>query len=592
MPKLDGRANRLANYLRKLGVGRGVFVGLCLERSIDMITALLAILKAGGVYVPLDANYPRERLRFMVEDTRTPVLLTERGLSDRLSSLREGTRLVLMDEEEPVISLESDERPDIRANAADLAYVMYTSGSTGRPKGVMIPHRAVVRLVRNTNYCRFDRDQVFLQLAPVSFDASTLEIWGPLLNGGRLAIMPPGTPSLDDLAGAIEQFGVSTLWLTAGLFQVMVDQRPEALRPLSQLLAGGDVLSPAHVRKAVAQLRPGATLINGYGPTESTTFACCHVMGAGEQVGDSVPIGRPISNTRVYLLDPQLEPVSIGSPGELCIGGAGLAAGYLNNPELTAEKFISDPFSGEPGARLYRTGDLARYRSDGTLEFLGRIDNQVKVLGHRIELAEIESVLGHHPAVRQTVVVARADRPGEKHLVAYVVPAAAAAISAPELREFLRSRVPDYMVPSAFIVLESFPLSPNGKVERAALPAPEAASSPAPQPTAPPRTAIEQKIEVVWRKILGRERVGLEENFFDAGGDSLQLIEAHSELEKTLTTKISITDLFAHTTISSLAWHISHQENETAAFAKIRDRARKQKEGLARQKQMRMGAGQ
>jgi aspartate racemase len=586
---LNLRANRLANYLRKLGIGPEAMVGVCQERSLDMVVGLLAILKAGGAYVPLDASYPTERLTFMLADTRAQVVLTSRAQRARLtSSLRTETRVVCTDEDAAAIAVESSQTPESGVTPDNLAYVMYTSGSTGQPKGVMIPHRGVVRLVQNANYCRLGPDEVFLQLAPISFDASTLEIWGPLLNGGRLALMPPDTPSLDDLARAIVQYGVTTLWLTAGLFHLMVEQRVEALRPLAQLLAGGDVISSSDVSKALAELGPEGRLINGYGPTESTTFACCHVMRAGDRVADPVPIGRPISNTQVYLLDERLQPVPLGAPGELCIGGDGLARGYLNHPDLTAQKFVPNPFSNQPGARLYRTGDLARYLADGTVEFLGRMDSQVKILGHRVEPGEVEAALVRHPGVRQAAVVARGERPGEKQLVAYVTANGQGAASASELREFLKSRLPDYMVPSWFVELDSLPLTPNGKLDRAALPAWRATGADK-DGVSMPRTAIEQRIGEVWRKVLGTDRVGVEDNFFDVGGDSLQLIEVHSELEKLFPVKISITDLFSYTTIDSLARHLADTKPEGTAFADVQERARQQKEALARRKPPKLG---
>ncbi len=587
---LNRRANRLANYLRKMGVGPEALVGICRERSLEMVVGLLAILKAGGAYVPLDPSYPTERLTFMLEDTRASVVLTSRAQKGRLTSPRPGTRVVCVDDEArdaAAIALESSHTPESGVTPDNLAYVMYTSGSTGQPKGVMVPHRGVVRLVQNTNYCRLGPDEVFLQLAPISFDASTLEIWGPLLNGGRLVVMPPETPSLDDLARAIGQYGVTTLWLTAGLFHLMVEQRVEALRPLGQLLAGGDVLSTPDVSKALAELGPEGRLINGYGPTESTTFACCHVMRARDRVADPVPIGRPISNTQVYLLDERLQLAPAGAPGELCIGGDGLARGYLNQPELTAQKFVSNPFSNEPGARLYRTGDLARYLADGTIEFLGRMDSQVKILGHRVEPGEVEAALGRHAGVRQAVVVATDARPGEKQLVAYVTANGQGTTSASELREFLRSRLPDYMVPSRFVELDSVPLTPNGKVDRAALPAWHAAGADK-DSFSMPRTAIEQRICDVWRKVLGADSVGMEDNFFDVGGDSLQLIEVHSELEKLFPVKISITDLFSYTTIDALARHLADKKPEGLAFADLRERAIKRKEALARRRPLKL----
>ncbi|MFN2633629.1 MAG: amino acid adenylation domain-containing protein [Thermoanaerobaculia bacterium] len=415
--ELNRRANRLAHRLRALGVEAEVPVGICVERSPEMVVGLLAILKAGGAYVPLDANYPRERLAFLIADSDPPVLLLGPGLEDALPPYA-GT-VVPLNSEEPAVGNE-DENVERLDDGDGLAYVMYTSGSTGRPKGVEIRHRGIVRLVRDTNYASFSPEETFLQFAPISFDASTLEIWGSLLNGGRLVLMPPGPASLEELARTVEKHDVTTLWLTAGLFHQAVEDYLPNLRKLRQLLAGGDVLSVPHVEKAVREL-PGCRVINGYGPTENTTFTCCHLVSPGEDLGASVPIGKPISRTRVYVLDSELNPVPQGESGELCIAGDGLARGYRNDPALTRERFIDSPFpSVEPG-RLYRSGDLARVRADGALEFLGRVDQQIKVRGYRIEPGEIEQALAVHEMVRESVVVARAEGGGEKKLVAYVV---------------------------------------------------------------------------------------------------------------------------------------------------------------------------
>ncbi|HMJ26677.1 MAG TPA: amino acid adenylation domain-containing protein, partial [Pyrinomonadaceae bacterium] len=414
--ELNSRANQLAHYLRKRGVGADTRVGLCVQRSPEMITVLLGIVKAGGAYVPLDPEYPQARLAFMMEDAQVPVLITERGLVKNLPA--NVAEMIYVEELSAKIALESTSDPDVGSTAANLAYVMYTSGSTGQPKGVAVTHRNVVRLVRNTNYASFAPDEVFLQSATISFDASTFEIWGSLLNGARLALMPPGCTSLRELASAIKRFQVTTLWLTAGLFHLMVDNHLEDLKGVRQLLAGGDVLSVPHVQQVLAELT-GCRLINGYGPTENTTFTCCHTITDPVNLNGSVPIGRPISNTSVYILDRAMNPVPIGVTGELYIGGDGVARGYLNRPELNAERFVRDPFAESQNARLYRTGDLVRYRANGEIEFLGRRDNQVKVRGFRVELGEIESALAEHPSVREAVVVARKDN-GDKHLVAYV----------------------------------------------------------------------------------------------------------------------------------------------------------------------------
>jgi amino acid adenylation domain-containing protein len=428
--ELEGRAARLARRLAAAGVGPEVRVALLAQRSPALIVGLLGILKAGGAYVPLDPSYPAERLAWMLADSASRVLLGQRELlaelpegSELSAPGRPGDRIERIELAADLSDLSAVDGPDLTGPLpGGLAYVMYTSGSTGRPKGVGVTHRNIVRLVRWSGFADLGPDQVFLQLAPISFDASTLEIWAPLLNGGRVAIFPPRRPSLEELGEAICRFGVTSLWLTAGLFHQMVESNLEALRPLRQLLAGGDVLSPARVRRALAGL-PDVTLINGYGPTEGTTFTCCFPMTDPDAAGASVPIGRPIGNTRVYVVDPELRPVPIGVRGELCVAGEGLSRGYLGSPETTAERFLPDPFgaAGEPGSRLYRTGDVVRCRADGRLEFLGRRDGQVKLRGFRVEVGEIESALARHPRVGAAAVLLRDDGgPAGRRLVAYV----------------------------------------------------------------------------------------------------------------------------------------------------------------------------
>lgn len=581
--ELNQRANRIARRLRRLGVTRGCLVGLCMDRAPDLVAGLLGILKSGAAYVPLDPEYPQRRLAFMIADSGVRLVLSQASTSEKLKPFHEQITELSLDGEAGSWD-ESPENLEVELSGDDLAYVMYTSGSTGNPKGVMIPHRGIVRLVRNTNYCDFGPDQTFLLMAPISFDASTFEVWGPLLNGGRLAIMPPGTPALNEIGSAIRRHGITTLWLTAGLFHLMVDRRPEDLRSLRQLVAGGDVLSPTHVRNALSVLQDGV-VINGYGPTESTTFACCHRMAKGYEINGSVPIGQPISNTSVYVLDERLQPLPPGVPGELFIGGAGLALGYLNQPELTRERFIPHPFSGEPSARLYRTGDRARLRSDRNIEFLGRVDNQVKISGHRIELEEIEATLRLHVQVRQAVVVAAEDSGGQKRLFAYLLPSDRGRLNAEELNRFLADRLPSFMIPSAFAEVDQFPLSPNGKVDRIALALTGRADPPKRRPSSR-GTDREEAIARTWSKVLDRV-VGLDDNFFDLGGDSLQLIEVHSELQENLGLELSMIDLFEFTTIRTLASRLSGIGAKGPALSLARERGRKQKEMLARQRQAR-----
>jgi aspartate racemase len=566
--ELNALANRLAHRLRGLGVGRGTLVGLCLDRSPELIIGLLGILKAGGAYVPLDPLYPDDRLAFMLRDTSAPVVLVHGPTAARLGPVLKQVGALGLDVQNAARAAQDADNPASGATAEDLAYVMYTSGSTGNPKGVLVGHRAVVRLVRNTNYCEFGPGEVFLHFAPLAFDASTFEIWGPLLNGCRLALLRPGPPAPDAVGTAIRRYGVTTLWLTAGLFHLFVDQQAQDLKPLRQLLAGGDVLSPPHVQKALASLRDGV-LINGYGPTESTTFACCFRMTKSYAGRESVPIGRPISNTIVYVLDEEgLRPVPVGVPGELYIGGDGLARGYLNNPELTREKFVPDPFNNDPTARLYRTGDRVRYRDDGNLEFLGRFDTQVKILGHRIEPGEIEAALARQPDVGESVVVAREVAPGDKRLVAYVTKRNGQALDSAALRARLKATLPGCMVPSAIVPLDRLPLTPNGKVDRAALPAPHRA-----QPGDPghvgPRDETESALVELWEGALGQGPVSVSAGFFDEGGDSLSAMSLLARIEQRFGKKVSLAGFLQAPTIEAVAANLRDEkwvDPETQVF--------------------------
>lgn len=540
---LNRRANKLARHLQKLGVARDAPVGVRMERSPELIVALLGILKAGGAYVPLDPSYPDERLAFMSADTDMSLILTNDS-----SAPASGSRPKTINVRAENLAAESDGNLSANGGAEDLAYIMYTSGSTGVPKGVAVPHRAVARLVKDADYASFSPNETFLQLAPISFDASTFEIWGPLLNGGKLVLLPPGIPPLEEIGAAIRKHQVTTLWLTSGLFNVMVDERPDDLRSLRQLLAGGDVLSISHVRKAQDAL-PQTALINGYGPTESTTFACCHTIERGSLGENSVPIGKPIANTTAYIVDLNMDPVPIGVTGELCIGGDGLARGYWRRDDLTAEKFVPDPFSGETGARLYKTGDLARWREDGAIEFLGRADHQIKLRGFRIEPGEIETALKRQAGVRDAAVIAREDLPGEKSLTAYVV----GNFSPETLSGELRRSLPDYMIPSAFVEIKSLPRTANGKLDRKALPGPSERSHGTAIEFVAPRTPLEKKIAEIWRNVLGLEKIGISDNFFELGGHSLAGMRVVNQLSAALGEQLSPNIFFEAPSIAAMA---------------------------------------
>ncbi len=553
--ELDRRAGRLAYRLRRLGVGPEIPVGLFLERSPDLIVALAAVAKSGGVYVPLDPSHPRQRLAFILDQTRAPIVLTRLGLRGDLPEPANGVRARVL-----CLDHEASSIPEDFGSAADsagcspqnLAYILYTSGSTGEPKGVAVTHRAVVRLVRDTGYASFGPAKVFLQLAPVAFDASTLEIWGPLLNGGRLALAPSGPVTLADLERAIAREGVTTLWLTSGLFHQVIDQGMQ-LDGLRQLLAGGDVLSPPQVRRALERLS-GGVLVNGYGPTENTTFTCCHRMTRAEEVRMPVPIGRPIARTSVFVVDRSGRPSPAGAAGELWAGGAGLARGYVGRPDLTADRFVPHP-CGEPGERLYRTGDRVRFLPDGSLEFLGRIDQQVKVRGFRIEPGEIEAVLAAHPGVETALVVPQEVGPDDRRLVAYVVARPGQALDLDELRDLAAKRLPGYMVPASFVSLAALPLTANGKVDRRALPPPDGAGSEETSAPAPPRNPIEEQLVGLWAELLGVEpdRMGINSHFFELGGHSLLATRLISRVRADLRVEIPLRGLFEAPTPAGLA---------------------------------------
>ncbi len=584
--ELDRRSTALARRLAARGVGPETRVALLLGRSVDLIVAILATVKAGGAYVPLDPAYPTARLVFMLGDSGAEILVTHRGLAARLAA----PGLAVLDLDRPDLEALDPaaldrERP---AAAADhLAYVMYTSGSTGRPKGVGATHANVIRLVEGARYVRFGPEQVFLQLAPASFDASTLEIWGPLLHGGRLAIAPHGRTALAELAAAIRQHGVTTLWLTTGLFHQMVDEELAGLAPLAQLMTGGDAMSPPRARAAVARLAATA-VINFYGPTEGTTFASFEPLRADSGTpGTAVPIGRPIDNARIHLLDLLGERVPIGQPGELYVGGDGVARGYFDRPELTAERFVPDPWPERPGDRLYRTGDRVRRLADGRLDFLGRTDAQVKIAGQRIEPGEVETALARHPRVLQCAVAVEGTDAGDKRLVAFAVAAADNPGDPPltprALRAWLAERLPEAMVPARLLLLDALPSNANGKIDRAALArlASGAAGDAGGEAAETPRPAggdpVVELLLGLWADLLGRERMGVGDSFFDLGGHSLLGTRLVARIRHLFGVELSLRALFEEPTVAGLAARIAEAQGgppprPLAAAARAADR--------------------
>ncbi|HEX2187552.1 MAG TPA: non-ribosomal peptide synthetase, partial [Longimicrobiaceae bacterium] len=560
------------------GVGPDARVGLLFDRSCDMVLGMVAILRAGGAYVPLDPQHPPERLAWMLRDSGARVLLAQESLRDLLPA--PGVEVVSfrtgMEESAGAAPL-----PPAPLAPESLAYVTYTSGSTGTPKGVAVTHAGVVRLVRDTDYTDVGPGDRVAQVSNAAFDAATWEVWGALLNGARLAGIPRETAlDPDALGAALRAQGVTQAFLPTALFHRVAGERPEALAGLRYLVVGGEAMDPVRSAAVLAAGGPGA-LVNGYGPTEGTTFSTWHRVRGGEEPSAPLPLGRPVANTGAWVLDRRLEPAPPGVPGELYLSGPGLARGYLDRPALTAERFVPHPFAAEPGERLYRTGDRARWSDAGELEFLGRIDQQVKVRGFRVEPGEVEAALLAHPAVRAAAVVAREDGYGELRLVGYYVPSAdAGAVCSPPpcgegsgegvpLREWLRARLPEYMVPSALVALDALPLTANGKLDRRALPAPEAPAGPA---AVPPRDDVEAVVAAIWSEVLETGPVGVLDSFFDLGGHSLLATQVVSRVREALQVDVPLRVLFEEPTVAALAAAAVAMEAEpgqTHAVARI-----------------------
>jgi len=562
--ELNRRANRLAQRLVELNVSPGEPVGLCVERSDELLVCLLGILKAGGAYLPLDPEYPEERIDFMLRDSGARVLVSQEELAERLPSIE--LFRVLVDLEADELAAQPAQAPDVDVDPNDPAYVIYTSGSTGRPKGVPCSHRGVLRLILGADWLELDETVRMIHLAPISFDASVLDIWGGLLVGGTIAPFPEPRPDLELLRTEIQRHEINTLFLTTALFNAIIDEAPEMLAGVRQVATGGEAMSLSHVRRAQEKL-PHLRISNCYGPTEATVIATRWIVP--HPLADSVrtcPIGIPTANTRTYVLDSNLRPVPIGVSGELCIGGPGVAAGYLNREELTAERFVDDPFQPDQGTKLYRTGDLVRWRNDGQLEFLGRNDDQVKILGHRIEPSEIENCIVSNEAVQQCLVVPR-DCGGEKRLVAYLVIEPGASQMADDIIGYASEQLPDYMVPHAFCVLEEFPLTVGGKIDRKKLP--ELEIEEAGEEIEAPRNEVESLLVKQWSEVLGRERIGIREDFFALGGHSLAATILIARFKRIFGVAIPLVTFFRTRTIEKLALAIETERGDQTCLPPI-----------------------
>ena len=640
--ELNERADALAATLQQLGIGPDVPVGVCLDRSLEMMVGLLGILKAGGCYVPLDPAFPRDRLAFMLADARPSVLLTQTALRKNLRFEIPSLKVLCVDERdhasrithhEPANTGQGTHNPNL--TSAHLAYIVYTSGSTGKPKGVMITHRNLANLFAGMDRVLGVAPGVWLAVTSISFDISVLELFWTLARGFTVVIHSEGAHQ-ESIAAQILQHGVTHFQCTPSVAGNLVRApgSSEALRQLGTFLVGGEALPSALATQLRQALR--GELHNMYGPTETTVWSATHLV---REVNGTVPIGRPIANTEIHILDEELRPLAAGEAGEIFIGGEGVARGYLNRPELTAERFVADPFSTDaarwshdqtgrqpdstqrsqrfsqrvaeeelslrtsaatsassalksssPGARifgesttearLYRTGDIGRFRSDGTIEFLGRADHQVKLHGHRIELGEIESVLRQHPAVQECVVHVWEAGPDDKRLAAHIVPVNGAAPSVMELRRFLELKLPSQMIPAAFVWLEKMPLTPNGKIDRNALPKPNEVRPLLEAAYAPPQTQIETTIASVWRQTLRLEQVGVHDNFFDLGGNSLLLTETHAKLCVALKVEFPIMRSFEYPTIAALTAFLAF--GRKTSLPNVHERAARQRAAFAR----------
>ncbi|MCC5601602.1 non-ribosomal peptide synthetase [Nostoc favosum] len=584
--ELNTRANQLANYLQQLGVKPEVLVGIYVERSLSIVIGLLAILKAGGAYVPLDSSYPKERLAYMLEDSRPSVLLTQQHLVENLPTNQ--AQVICIDSDWQLIADENRENPGCNITVDNLAYVIYTSGSTGKPKGAMNTHQGICnRLLWMQDAYQLTAADCVLHKTPFSFDVSVWEFFWTLMTGAQLVVaQPEGHRDPSYIVNLILKQQITTLHFVPSMLQAFLEAEGlEKCQSLVRVIASGEAL-PVQLQQRFFN-RLNAQLHNLYGPTEAAvdvTFWQCEKDSVTNQ--NTVLIGQPIANIQIYLLDKYLNPVVVGVTGEVYIGGVGVGRGYLNRPELTAEKFIPNPFSDEP-TRLYRTGDLARYLANGEIEYIGRIDNQVKIRGLRIELGEIEAIISQYPAVRETVVVVSEESADSQRIVAYIVPQTEQTLAIPELRGFLESKLPSYMVPAAFVTLEALPLTPNGKVDRKALPMPDTVRPELELVYQPPQTEIEKTIADIWQEVLHVDNVGIYDNFFELGGHSLLLVQIHSKLQKIFQKDLLFVEMFQHPTVSHLARYFSQESREETSFIQHSHRSESRKASTQRRKQAR-----
>ncbi len=562
--ELDEASNRLARALMARGAAPGSVVALICDRGIDMVAAWLAVLKAGAAYLPIDPDLPApSRDAILTVGAPAVVLTSGRAAMTGALTLGEAMHLAQAESAGPIAELAGPESP---------AYVMFTSGTTGRPKGVVVPHRGILRLVRGQTYARLDRSTVILQLAAPSFDASTFEVYGALLNGGRLEVYDHQAVSLDAIAAAVAQGGVNTLWLTAGLFNLFAETGIGSLAGLSQLLAGGDVLSPQHLRTAMAAL-PGCRFINGYGPTENTTFTCCYPVPSEGWSDGPTPIGPPIVGTTIHILGEDGAPVPPGEPGMLWTGGEGVALGYLNDPVTTAERFKPDPFAGH--GLMYSTGDMARLRADGALEFLGRRDREVKIDGRRVSLDAVEHLLRADIRIEDAHVVARDDVAAGRRLIAFVKPSATTPPGfAAQLRRDLALNHPAHLLPSEIVAVKSFPLNSNGKVDRLALGEATRRQAAPPRPHAAADASISGTVAAVFSELLGTDAYDPRRNFFDAGISSLMMAKAHAQIVARTGRRFDIAEMFSCGTVAELSRRLERPPQPPAGPPRLAQDAR------------------